>query len=392
VAIGDERGQKQMFGACLDMTELTLATQGLRRTQEWLEIALSTARVAVWDWDVRTRNAKWSAGAAEIFGLAHGEFEVTFDAYLDHVHPDDRARVEEAIRVSIDSGADLDIRHRLIAGDDSVRWVIGHGRALRDASGQVARLFGTVSDVTDRQHAEEERQRLLEKVRHGQTMEAVGRLAAGVAHDFNNHLTIIRSASEILRKKSEPGANTAGSLDSIDEATQRAAALTRQLLAFGRGQALRLTSLDLNQVTTDACRLLRHLLPPNIELVLDLHDGLPHVYADLGQLEQVLLNLIVNARDAMPAGGQLTIATQGTDHAVTLSVRDTGVGMSPDLQNKIFEPFFTTKSDNGGTGLGLATVYGIITQLGGSIDVQSQPGAGTTFTLRVPLSNPPETP
>jgi PAS domain S-box-containing protein len=387
VAIGNERGQNQMFGACLDMTELTLATQGLRRTQEWLEVALSSARVAVWDWDVHTRNAKWSAGAAQVFGLASGEFEVAFDAYLDHVHPDDRARVEEAIRVSVDSGADLDIRHRIVAGDGSVRWVMGHGRALRDASGQVVRLFGTVSDVTDRQHAEEERQRLLEKVRHGQQMEAIGRLAAGVAHDFNNHLTIIRSASEILRRSA--GANTTGAIDSIDEAAQRAASLTRQLLAFGRGQALRMSPLDLNQVTTDAFRLLRHLLPPNIEIVLDLADALPHVYADRGQLEQVLLNLIVNARDAMPEGGQLTILTRAATQAALLLVRDTGVGMSPDLQSHIFEPFFTTKSDNGGTGLGLATVYGIITQLGGSIDVRSKLGDGTTFTLHVPLAKSP---
>src|SRR4029079_11344258 len=129
VAIGNERGQNQMFGACLDLTELTLATQGLRRTQEWLEVALGAARVTVWDWDVRTRNAKWSAGAAQVFGLASGEFEVAFDAYLDHVQPDDRPQVEEAIRVSIATGADLDIKHRVIASDGSVRWVLGHGRA-----------------------------------------------------------------------------------------------------------------------------------------------------------------------------------------------------------------------------------------------------------------------
>jgi PAS domain S-box-containing protein len=384
VSIGAERGQRQLFGACIDMTELMLATDGLRRTGEWLEVALNGVRVAVCEWDVRTKDSRWSAGAAQVFGLGAGEFEVSFDAYLEHVHRDDREALEEAIRVSVDTGADLELEHRVIASDGSVRWVIGRARMVRDASGKVCRLIGTVTDVTERHHAQDERLRLLDELRQAQKMEAIGRLAAGVAHDFNNHLTIIGSAAEILGQQLQQSEETRSSVESIREAAQRAAALTRQLLTLSRGQALVLSQVDLNEVVDDGCKLFRRLLPDKVELVMDLAPAPTKVRADRGQLEQVLLNLIVNARDAMPRGGVVTVATRGNRDHATLVVRDTGCGMSEDLQAHIFEPFFTTKTETGGTGLGLATAYGIVAQLGGDIGIESRPGAGSSFMIRLP--------
>lgn len=386
VSSGAEREQTQLFGACLDMTELMLATEGLRRTAEWLEIALASARVAVCDWDVRTKDSRWSAGAAQVFGLGPGEFEVSFDAYLDHVHPEDREALEEAIRVSVDTGAELDFEHRVIASDGSVRWVVGRARMVRDGGGSVSRLIGAVTDVTERHLGDAERLRLLDELRQGQKMEAIGRLAAGVAHDFNNHLTIIRAAAELLKQQPDPGAATRSAIESIDEATQSAAALTKQLLTFSRGQAVKVSSLDLNQVIGDGVALFRRLLPHDVKLEVEFAPEVPRVRGDRGQLEQVLLNLMVNARDAMPRGGRLTVTTLADHDHADLVVRDTGTGMTKDLQAHIFEPFFTTKTETGGTGLGLSTTYGIVKQLGGSIEVDSAPGAGSAFTLHLPLA------
>lgn len=230
-------------------------------------------------------------------------------------------------------------------------------------------------------------------------MEAVGRLAGGVAHDFNNLLTIINGYAEILSGQFQEGDSRRPHLDEILKAGNRAASLTRQLLTFGRRQVLAPQVLDLNSVVNNVEKMLRRLLREDIELVTDLGPNLGRVKADLGQIEQVIINLAVNARDAMPAGGTLTLQTANAEMDrsrvcrlapmepgtyVTLAVSDTGVGMDADTQKRIFEPFFTTKEVGKGTGLGLATVYGIVKQSGGFIWVNSAPGRGATFTIYLP--------
>jgi signal transduction histidine kinase/CheY-like chemotaxis protein len=261
---------------------------------------------------------------------------------------------------------------------------------LRDESGNVVGILGIYQDITDRK-------RLEDQLRQAQKMEAVGRLAGGVAHDFNNLLTVINGFSQVALDILGPENSVRPLVEEIVKAGDRAAGLTRQLLTFSRQQVVSPRVIDLNAVVGDTDRMLRRVIGEDVILATDLEPGLWSVRADPGQIEQVLMNLVVNSRDAMPTGGQLTIATQnvsadcGAPHPnvpagdwVVLAVRDTGVGMSDDVRARVFEPFFTTKGVGKGTGLGLATVYGIVTGAGGHVTVQSQPNCGTTFTIYLP--------
>ncbi len=258
-----------------------------------------------------------------------------------------------------------------------------------------------VRDLTERKRTEERLRQTEEQYRQAQKMEAVGQLAGGVAHDFNNLLTVISGHTELLLNDPAAGGLARDSLEQVRDATRRAAALTRQLLAFSRKQVLVPAVLDLRAIVTDMGRMLRRLIGEHIELVVSVDPDLWPVRADQGQIEQALLNLAINARDAMPGGGTLTILAANREpvarpagegprgRAVALSVRDTGVGIDPAVRDRIFEPFFTTKPRGQGTGLGLAMVYGIVKQSGGSIAVDSTPGAGTTFTLLLPAEDRP---
>jgi signal transduction histidine kinase/CheY-like chemotaxis protein len=225
-----------------------------------------------------------------------------------------------------------------------------------------------------------------EKLRHSQKMEAVGRLAGGVAHDFNNLLTVILGQSEFLLEDLPAGHPLRESAEDVFAAAGRGAQLTRQLLAFSRRQVLTPRELDLNELVSAADRLLRRLIDASIELRLTLHEAPLWILADPGQIEQVIVNLVVNARDAMSEGGLIELRTGLQGGGVMLSVRDTGTGMTPEVLAHIFEPFFTTKELGKGTGLGLATVYGIVEQSGGTIDVQSAAGVGTCFTIALPMA------
>ncbi len=244
-----------------------------------------------------------------------------------------------------------------------------------------------------------ERKRLEEQLRSAQKMEAVGRLAGGIAHDFNNLLMVIRGYCEMILDRVPPGGSLRGNAEQIERAADRAASLTRQLLAFGRKQVLAPQVIDLNHVVENVGKMLWRVIGEHIELVTVLNRGLWSVKADPGQIEQVIVNLALNARDAMPQGGKLIIETRNADldedfvrqhpgaasgRFALLAVTDTGVGMDADTQTRIFEPFFTTKGQGKGTGLGLATAYGIVKQSGGSIWVYSEPGRGTTFNIYLP--------
>ncbi|MFT3828740.1 MAG: ATP-binding protein [Opitutaceae bacterium] len=252
-----------------------------------------------------------------------------------------------------------------------------------------------VRDITERRRAENERRRLEDELAQMRRMESIGRLAGGVAHDFNNMLTPILGYAELLRLDLPPGDPRSGDLDQIVRSAERARDLVRQLLAFARRQTFTLEPLDLNETVRGIERMLRRVLRENIQLVYELAPGVLTINGDRGQLEQVLMNLVVNAQDAMPDGGTLTIATRerpegSADPALPrgplalLHVRDTGVGMDEATQARIFEPFFTTKEVGRGTGLGLATVYGIVRQHEGGIEVRSAPGQGAEFSLYFP--------
>jgi len=226
---------------------------------------------------------------------------------------------------------------------------------------------------------------LEDQLRQSQKMEAVGQLAGGIAHDFNNLLTVIAGYGESARRRIGAGPGS-GELQEIARAAERASDLTRQLLAFARRQVLEPALLDVNEVAADLVPMLSRLIGEAVEIAMLAAPELPPVLADRAQLEQVIINLAINARDAMPAGGTLAIETSTQDEHVRLTVADTGSGIAPDVLERIFEPFYTTKDVGFGTGLGLATVHGIVTQSGGRVDVSSQPGLGSTFTVWLPAA------
>ncbi|HEY3204789.1 MAG TPA: PAS domain S-box protein [Thermoanaerobaculia bacterium] len=276
--------------------------------------------------------------------------------------------------------------------DGRVVWTLENASLLADENAGEIIVEGTVTDITDRRLLEEQ-------LRQSQKMEAIGQLAGGIAHDFNNLLTTVLGYSDMALRQLGPQDPIRGEIEEIRRAGERAANLTRQLLAFGRKQVFEPRPLDLNALVAESSRMLARLIGENISLVTQLDPSLGSVRADPGQLEQVIVNLVVNARDAMPDGGTLTIRTQNADveasaarehqgadpgRYVAIAVADTGVGIDTDTQRHIFEPFFTTKDKPHGTGLGLATVYGIVSQSGGHILVDSEPGRGAVFTIYLP--------
>jgi PAS domain S-box-containing protein len=316
-------------------------------------------------------------------------------SWFEQLHPEDQASARSAIRGLSDHETrecpPLRIRHR----DESWRWVETNLKKYENIRGE-SLVLAFFRDITRRREAEEALRHSREQLVQSQKMEAIGRLAGGVAHDFNNLLTAITGYGDLLLEEIGENDGLRSDAEEIIRAAERAGGLTRQLLAFSRRQVLLPKVLDLNALVADVDRFLRRLIGEDIELVTCLDGELPHVKLDPGQLEQLVINLAVNARDAMPRGGRLTMKTSNLEigpngdpahtgiapgHYVTLSVRDTGVGMTQHTVSKIFEPFFTTKEAGKGTGLGLAMVYGIIQQSGGEIRVESQPGKGSTFTI-----------
>jgi PAS domain S-box-containing protein len=270
--------------------------------------------------------------------------------------------------------------------------------------GNITGIQAIARDITERKQAEEEKAFLQEQLRQSQKMEAIGRLAGGIAHDFNNLLTIIGGYSALSLLELKEGDPLKGNIRAVQKATERAANLTRQLLAFSRRQAMEMKVLDLNATLRDMDKMLRRVIGEDIKLVIHLAEDLGRAKTDPGQIEQVIMNLVVNARDAMPDGGRLTIETANVEldevyahghvgikpgRYLMLSVSDTGAGMTRELKERVFEPFFTTKETGKGTGLGLSTVYGIVKQSEGSIWVYSEPGKGTAFKIYLPRVDEP---
>lgn len=277
--------------------------------------------------------------------------------------------------------------------------------ALRQSQGKRPRFIAVIRDLTERKKAAEEMRQIRDALRHSQKMKAVGQLSAGLAHDFNNLLAVIIGFSDVLLGQFDSQDCAHHKVQEIKKAAKRAAALTTQLMSFARQQVVDPRVLDINAVVCDSCKLLESLLGREIELVLLLNPRVGYVLADTQQIEQVIINLSLNARDAMPKGGVLTIETANYEVTeaeaarrvpmapgsyVKITVRDTGIGMDAGTQAHLFEPFFTTKALGQGTGLGLATVYGIVKQSGGFIWVESERGRGTTFDIFLPrLENAP---
>jgi PAS domain S-box-containing protein len=312
--------------------------------------------------------------------------------WMNHIHPDDREIALAAEQRFQETHELFQSEYRMCARDGRLMWFRDEGVLLNETDGQGPLMQGVMYDIT-------ERKRLEDQLRHSQKMEAVGQLAGGVAHDFNNLLMLIQAHNEHLRDQLAADDPANKDAQEIETAVTRAAALTGQLLAFSRKQVLRPKVLDLNVVLAEVAKMLHRLIGKDIELIVDQARSLGRVKADPGQMEQMILNLAVNSRDAMPNGGRLTIETRDVEldkddsrkhegapagKYVMLAVNDTGSGMDSETQAHMFEPFFTTKAPGKGTGLGLATVYGVVKHSDGWIWVDSEPGRGTSFKIYLP--------
>ncbi len=333
--------------------------------------------------------------------LGYSPEELKESSGLDQVHPEDRERVMAAAREAQQTGIGRQLEYRFKHKDGTWRVLESSASAVRNAKGEIDQLIIVNRDVTERKKSEEVLRLKEEQLRQSQKMEAVGRLSGGIAHDFNNLLGVIIGYSDVLEMKLEGNEALRKNVAEIKKAGTRASSLTRQLLAFSRQQVLQPEILDLNLVVNDLAKMLRRLIGEDVEVVIVNGPELGKVKADHGQIEQVIMNLVVNARDAMPDGGKLIISTSnielGADVVaklpyvqagpyVQLSVADTGTGMDAETMVHIFEPFFTTKEKGKGTGLGLSTVYGVVKQSEGYIWVDSNPGTGTTFKVHLPLA------
>ncbi|MBK7973604.1 MAG: PAS domain-containing protein [Deltaproteobacteria bacterium] len=389
---GEGGAPSRMMGAIVDVSERRRVEDALVASEERFRQLAESIHEVFWMTSVDKGQIIYASPAYEaIWGRPVSSLYESPSEWLDAVHPDDRARVWQAALGKQAAGT-YDEQYRIVRPDGEVRWIRDHAFPVRDERGAVIRIAGVAEDVTARRDLERQ-------IHESQKMESIGVLAGGVAHDFNNLLTVISGNTELLSMEIEEGSEASHLAQQVSEAAARAANLTRQLLAFSRREVLEPRVLDVNQVVRDLQRMLGRLLGEDIALTANLGSGLGHVFVDPGHLEQVIMNLAVNARDAMPQGGDLVIETRRVaaggapaaggerprgSHFVQIRVRDTGHGMSPEVRARIFEPFFTTKGRGRGTGLGLAVVHGIVAQSGGCVDVESAPGKGTTFTIDFP--------
>ncbi len=371
-------GQRLVFGFFTDVTERIRAEQALRESEARYRRIVEMASEGIWSVDWKLRTTFVNDAFARMLGYAPEEMLGT--PAQEFTFPEDLEEFQNHMSTRR-KGISEQYERRFRRKDGGECWCLVSGTPVKDADGRFTGSFGMLTDITERRHLEEQ-------LRQSQKMEAVGQLAGGVAHDFNNLLTVISGNSEMLLGHMAADDPFRANVADIRHAGERAASLTRQLLAFSRKQILEPKILDLNDIVAGTEKMLRRLIGEDIVLTCFLSPDPYRVKVDPGQMEQVIFNIAVNARDAMPKGGRLTIETlnmAGTAaRSVLLSIRDTGCGMTPEVASRVFEPFFTTKGPGKGTGLGLATVYGIVRQSGGEIEVRSAPGTGTTFEILLP--------
>ena len=379
-------------GTIRDVTEWKLAELTRQKAEEHRQFALRAARCGTWQFDPMTGATQCGDTMNELLGVPASALPTTLPEFFRMVHPDDRERVSGVLSGMPTTEQLAALEFRIVWPDGSVHWLGGAGRLSTLAPETAPVFIGVAIDIT-------EHRRLQDQFRQAQKMEAIGQLAGGVAHDFNNLITAISGFAELIDTGLHPADPARRDAAEITEAAKRAASLTRQLLAFSRRQVLQPRIVDVNDLVSSLIPMLSRLMRDDVILKTDLSAQIPRTMADPGQVEQVLMNLVVNARDAMPHGGTLRIATAtalldqtfiathpGAKSGlhVLISVEDNGTGMSTSIRERIFEPFFTTKDKDQGTGLGLSTVYGIVKQSGGYISVDSELGRGTTFVVYLP--------
>jgi signal transduction histidine kinase/CheY-like chemotaxis protein len=421
------RGRRRQYQSRAILENLT-ESEGL------LQTALSAGHLGALELHLPDFELEASDTCKIYFGRRAGE-PFTYQDLLDSVHPDDRARRRATLEQALNTGSDYSIEYRVIWPDGSQHWMDVRTRAVRGADGSLKSLVGVCSDITARKTAEIERENLLaqlasertalaeltatleqrveqrtadlmkevaarekaqEQLRQAQKMETIGQLTGGVAHDFNNLLMAVMGNLDLLRKRLPDDPRLHRLVDGALQGAERGASLTQRLLAFARQQDLRVVPVDLSGLVQGMGNLLERSLGPRVALRLDLPEGLPAARIDANQLELAILNLAINARDAMPDGGSIEIKVakhQIQNDAVLkpgtylkLSVVDTGAGMTPEILKRAIEPFFSSKPLGKGTGLGLSMVHGLVVQLGGTLELSSAVGKGTTVTMVLPIA------
>jgi two-component system cell cycle sensor histidine kinase/response regulator CckA len=386
-------------GIAVEISELKDAERRLRESEERYRLIIENIPTCIWSSDQEGRTIFISSNVKGIYGFTAEEVYLGGEEiWFGRLHPEDSERVKLNYRLLFSEGKDFDQQYRIRRKDGRWIWIHDRARTTAEVSGRIF-AFGLFSDITERKRMEEEKMLLEEQLRQAQKMEAIGTLAGGIAHDFNNILTLILGLSDLLLLNMPASDDMRGDVSQIKKMAERAASLTQQLLAFGRKQMLKRTVVDINAVISEITAMLRRLIGEDITLATNLDPELGRVEGDPGQIHQVILNLAVNARDAMAEGGRLTISTRNVDldegyarshigvnpgRYAAISVSDTGTGMDDNTRSRIFEPFFTTKELGKGTGLGLSTVYGIVAQSGGHIEVESERGSGSTFRVYLP--------
>jgi signal transduction histidine kinase/DNA-binding response OmpR family regulator len=358
------------------INELAMAATELRERDAATEFALTAAGVGIYEHDLVTNRSRHSQGVAQ---LSKMPAEATLDDIFQTYDAEDRRRAREAVAEAVQKGSDFTVDLKAQPGTDVAHLQV-RGHVETGAQGQATGLVSVIIDMTERRNLEAQ-------LRQAQKMEAIGQLASGVAHDFNNLLTVIQGYSLFLVESARDDEQRRDAT-AISEAGTRAAGLTRQLLTFSRSQASEISVFDLNTLITELAAMLKRLIGDHIRLVTELGSSLGALREDRGQIGQLIMNLVVNARDAMPSGGEVRITTSAVtaDGAswVRLAIADTGTGMTDAVKERLFEPFFTTKDVGKGTGLGLATVAGIVRNSGGRITVESELGQGSTFVILLP--------
>jgi len=385
-------GRRCRMVQAIDVTERVHAFDALRIAEERHRLLAGVTKEALWEWNAATDTMELTQAMYDLFHFSHDEVTPTREWFRSRIHPEDAARVNEVQQQVYTSNLEsITVPFRFQRGDGSYASVESRIIVAR-RDGKIDRIIGSLADVTTEQAVSEQ-------LAIAQRMEAVGRLAGGVAHDFNNLLTAIRGFASFALDDQLPSSRARDDIEQILQAADRAAALTRQLLAFSRRQVLQPQLVSVNEILRNLQKMLARVLGEDVEVQTFLDDDVAAVVVDPGQLEQVIMNLVVNARDAMPSGGLLTIETANvfldeayaethvhanTGEHVMIAITDSGIGMDATTMARIFEPFFSTKERDKGTGLGLATSYGIIRQSGGHIWVYSEPGKGSTFKVYLP--------
>jgi PAS domain S-box-containing protein len=385
----------------LDITEQKHAEEALRKSEERFSLAMEASKDGIWDWDLTTGKIYCSPSLTSMLGYDSNDVIESVDQWQELIHPDDRQKAYQSNFDCVHNLTDsFEVEYRMQTHDGGWKWIVGRGKAVqRDASGKALRIIGTHRDNTDHKKAVAEKETLQAQLHQSQKMESVGRLAGGVAHDFNNMLGVILGHTELALLQADETHNLHEDLKEIQKAAKRSAEITKQLLAFARKQTISPKQLDLNDTVESMLNMLRRLIGEDIDLVWQPAAQIWPVKMDPSQIDQILANLCINARDAIADVGKITIETERKtfdeeyckEHTgfipgdfVLLAVSDNGCGMGKDTLDNLFEPFFTTKEVGKGTGLGLATIYGIVKQNNGFINVYSEPGQGSTFKIYLP--------